>query len=98
MRALGRGLLFCRFNDYIFRFNADGKDMIAFARSHEHLLEICDVVLRLLAASAVHTVILSNWGSPSVYLSILILGVFDGAVPQSEGVNARERRLQGRLE
>jgi hypothetical protein len=96
MRALGRGLLFCRFDDYIFRFIADGKDMIALARSHEYLLEICDVVL--IAASAVHTVILSNWGSPSVYLSILILGVFDGAVPQSEGVNARERRLQGRLE
>jgi hypothetical protein len=41
-----------------FYFNVDGKEMNAFARSHEHLLEICDVVLRLLAASVAHSVIL----------------------------------------
>jgi hypothetical protein len=39
-------------------FSVDGKEMNAFARSHEHLLEICDVVLRLLAASVAHSVIL----------------------------------------
>jgi hypothetical protein len=31
------------------------------ARSPEHLLEICDVVLRLLAASAAHLVSIHNW-------------------------------------
>jgi hypothetical protein len=41
-----------------FCFNVDGKDIHAFARSHEHLLEICDVVLRLLAVSVAHSVIL----------------------------------------
>jgi hypothetical protein len=44
-----------------FRFNADGKELYGFARSTEHLLEICNVVLRLLAASVVHSVTLHNW-------------------------------------
>jgi hypothetical protein len=44
-----------------FRFTADGKETIAFARSPELLLEICDVVTRLLAASVVHSVSLINW-------------------------------------
>ncbi len=40
-------------------FNTDDdKGIIAFSRTLEHALEICDVVLRLLAASAVHSVIL----------------------------------------
>jgi hypothetical protein len=39
-----------------FRFSADDKDIEALANSPEHLLEICDVVLRLLAASDVHSV------------------------------------------
>jgi hypothetical protein len=40
-----------------FRISTDnGKDMYALARSSEHLLEICDVLLRLLAASVVHSV------------------------------------------
>jgi hypothetical protein len=43
------------------RFNADGKEIDVFFRSTEHLLEIYDVVLRLLAASVVHSVILNNW-------------------------------------
>jgi hypothetical protein len=43
-----------------FGFNADGKDVIAFARSTEHLLEICDIVVRLLAVSVVHSVCLSH--------------------------------------
>jgi hypothetical protein len=38
--------------------------IVALARSPEHLLEICDVVLRLLAVSVVHSVILDNWISP----------------------------------
>jgi hypothetical protein len=42
-------------------FSVDGKAITAFARSHEHLLEICDVVLRLLAASVAHSVILYQW-------------------------------------
>jgi hypothetical protein len=43
-----------------FSFSADGKDMFALARSPQHLLEICDVVLRLLAASVVHSLILHS--------------------------------------
>jgi hypothetical protein len=43
-------------------FNVDGKGIVVLARSPQHSFEICDVVLRLLAASAVHTVILPNLG------------------------------------
>jgi hypothetical protein len=46
----------CRFG-----FSADRRDILAFARSPDHLLEICDVVLRLLAASVVHSVTLGSW-------------------------------------
>jgi hypothetical protein len=46
-----------------FCLSADGKEIFAWARSHEHLLEICDIVLRLLAASDVHSVILTDWNS-----------------------------------
>jgi hypothetical protein len=38
-----------------FRFTVDGKDIVAFARSSEQLLEICDIVLRLLAVSVVQS-------------------------------------------
>jgi hypothetical protein len=41
-----------------FCVRADGKEMNVCARSHEHLLEICDVVLQLLAISVAHSVIL----------------------------------------
>ena len=47
------------------RFKADGKVLSALAFSTEHLLEICAVVLRLLAASVVHSV------------SVLLLDNFD---------------------
>jgi hypothetical protein len=44
---------------YRFSFNTnEEQNMVAWARHPESLLEICDVVLRLLAASAVHSVIL----------------------------------------
>jgi hypothetical protein len=46
---------------YCLCVDADGEDIFVLARSHEHLLEICDVVLRLLAASVVHSVTLYNW-------------------------------------
>jgi hypothetical protein len=50
-----------------FYFRADGKDIIALASSPEHLLEICDIILRLLAASVVHSVnIDNNWSSNHV--------------------------------
>jgi hypothetical protein len=39
-----------------FYFNVDGIVIIAAARSNEHLLEICDIVVRLLAVSVVHSV------------------------------------------
>jgi hypothetical protein len=41
--------------------NVDDNEIIVVARSREHLLEICDVILRLVAASAVHSVALQNW-------------------------------------
>jgi hypothetical protein len=47
----------------IFRLNVDGKELNAFARAPEHLLEICDVILRLLAASVVHSILLQKWNS-----------------------------------
>jgi hypothetical protein len=40
------------------RFKADGKELFLLARSFEHLSEICDILLRLLAASVVHSVLL----------------------------------------
>jgi hypothetical protein len=42
---------------------ADGKDIVFLARSAEHLMEICDVVVRLLTASDVHSVIISKCSS-----------------------------------
>jgi hypothetical protein len=44
-----------------FGFNVDDNEIIVVARSREHLSEICDVILRLLAASVVHSVIIPNW-------------------------------------
>jgi hypothetical protein len=45
-----------------FHFSADGQEnLTAFARSPEHLLEIGDVVLRLLTASVVNSVVLGEW-------------------------------------
>jgi hypothetical protein len=46
-----------------YRLIADGNVLVAWARSPEHLLETCDVVIRLLAASVVHSVTLDQWGS-----------------------------------
>jgi hypothetical protein len=46
---------------YRFYFSADGKEIVGLSRSPEHLLEICDIVLRLLAVSIVHSVILKKW-------------------------------------
>jgi hypothetical protein len=48
---------------FSFCFKVDGKGIVALARSPEHLFEICQVVLRLLAASVIHSVILCNWRS-----------------------------------
>jgi hypothetical protein len=47
-----------------FHFSVDGKETVAMALSSEHLLEICDVVLRLLAVSVVHSVILDEYACP----------------------------------
>jgi hypothetical protein len=46
-----------------FFFIADVKVRNALARSSEHSSEICDVVLRLLAASVVHSVFVSKWST-----------------------------------
>jgi hypothetical protein len=46
-----------------FRFSADGKVLYVLALSFEYLLEISDVVTRLLAASVVHSVLLKSWNS-----------------------------------
>jgi hypothetical protein len=64
--AVGRAIdLWTRLNNscrFDFRFNVNGNEIVAFAlSSHEHLVEICDVVLRLLAASVVHSVQLNVW-------------------------------------
>jgi hypothetical protein len=58
----------CRFS-----FSVDGKDIIALALSSEHLLEICEVVLRLLAVSVVHSIRLHNWSSPDLVINALTL-------------------------
>jgi hypothetical protein len=58
-----------------FCFNADGKEISALAHSPEHLLGICDVVLRLLAASsAVHSVILHDWDPRNALINAPTLG------------------------
>jgi hypothetical protein len=48
-----------------FCFSVDGKCIIALARSPEHLLESCDIILRMLAVSEVHRVILNSWRCPN---------------------------------
>jgi hypothetical protein len=58
---------------YEFSFSANDKDIVALASSPEHLLEICDVVLRLLAASVVHSVRLENLGSPRTAINAATL-------------------------
>jgi hypothetical protein len=45
------------------RFKADGKEIWILAHSPEHLSEICDILLCILAASAVHSVCLDKWDS-----------------------------------
>jgi hypothetical protein len=52
-----------------FSFRADGKDIIAFARSSEHLSEICDIILRLLAVTVVQAFTLSHWGAIDVLIN-----------------------------
>jgi hypothetical protein len=62
VRGHGRGMFCWRQLDELCRFifNVDGKDITALTRSPEHLLEICDLVLGLLAASVVHSLILGT--------------------------------------
>jgi hypothetical protein len=50
-------------------FSADGIEIVAMALSPEHLLEICDVVLRLLAVSVVHSIRLANWSPPDLLIN-----------------------------
>jgi hypothetical protein len=54
---------------YRLYFSVDGIDISAFARSSEHLLEICDIVLRLLAVSVVQSVRLSNRWAYDVFIN-----------------------------
>jgi hypothetical protein len=51
-----------------FGFRVDGTKVVALARSPEHLLEICDIVLRLLAGSGVHSAVLYNWSSHDLFI------------------------------
>jgi hypothetical protein len=63
MRAHGLAENFCKHLEggvYLIRFNIDGKQVAIFARSSEAITEVLDVVLRLLAASVVHSVILNQ--------------------------------------
>jgi hypothetical protein len=68
-----------------FCLSVDGKEINAFARSHEDSLEICDVVLRLLAASVAHSVILGKMRSRDVapFNATSLEYVSDGALPKS---------------
>jgi hypothetical protein len=61
----GRGDYSWKLRDGLCRFcfSADGKEIYVLARSPEHLLEICDVVLLLLAASVVQSVLLCKRSS-----------------------------------
>jgi hypothetical protein len=61
--ANGRGgrCSFYLHDDYRFRLNVDGKNIQVLARSWEAYSDIADVVLRLLAVSVVHSVILDSW-------------------------------------
>jgi hypothetical protein len=43
-----------------FRFSADGKDIDAWGGSPEHVLEICDAVLRLMAVSVIDSVLINE--------------------------------------
>jgi hypothetical protein len=68
-------------------FKADCKKIDAVARSPEHLLEICYVVSRLLAASDVHSVVLERWSSiDGAFIDAPTLAyLYDGALPESQG-------------
>jgi hypothetical protein len=48
-----------------FMCNVDGKDMHVLARSPEHFSEVCNVIVRLLAASVVHSVVLTWINAPT---------------------------------
>jgi hypothetical protein len=63
VREYGRAMRFWKqlAASYRFCFTVDAKVIIAYARTIEHLLEICDVVVRLLAVSVVQSVCLFNW-------------------------------------
>jgi hypothetical protein len=53
-----------------FCFHVDGnEDIVVFARSPEHLLEICDIIIRLVAVSVVHSVRLYNWRSDDILIN-----------------------------
>jgi hypothetical protein len=54
---------------YRFSFNVDGKYVVALALSPEHLLEICDIVVRLLAVSVAQSVCLSHWRTLDVFIN-----------------------------
>jgi hypothetical protein len=71
VRGAGRAMRYLEQlgESYRFIFNADGKVIVALARSPEHLLELCDVLLRLLAVSVVHSVRLTNWRSRDLFIN-----------------------------
>jgi hypothetical protein len=71
VREHGRAIFCWRVLDesYRFHFSADGNKMVAFARFPEHLLEIVDVVVRLLAVSVVQSLYLSHWKSLGVLIN-----------------------------
>jgi hypothetical protein len=73
-------------------FNIDGKLLYILALSPEALWEICDVVLRMLAASIVHSVDLEKWDSRHGLLINVptFVGTSNGAVSKSEGVIIQE--------
>jgi hypothetical protein len=73
-------------------FTADGKERYALASSHEHLFEICNVVLRLLAARVVQSVILETIGVVVYGSTLPLWRVSNGAAPKSGDLNVAESR------
>jgi hypothetical protein len=69
-------------------FYVDGRRILAMARSPGHLLEICDVVLPLLAASVVYSVRLSNGDSYSRRAAFINAPILANLMEQCQSLEA----------
>jgi hypothetical protein len=78
---------------YRFIFSADGKGIVALARSPEHLLEICDVVLRLLARSVVSSVKLHSWNDRVAWITAPNLASLMEQCPSLKVLSLQDLRM-----